>query len=208
VLEQAITDQPFLDVAFGPVAALAWISLGQNEKALAFLRGLHLGRADRAPPAMLRSGTTAAFAVACADLADPSLARIALRFLGDQRQSPAVIDQMGVFYLGARAAHRGRVHAALGDLDAAVAALDSGMAVDHRAGAVVFEIRDGLDLAEALIRRGREGDRPRAVSLLEQVGDAASNRSLESDLARAERLLLRGPRSTVTPLASRPGTRS
>jgi DNA-binding SARP family transcriptional activator len=190
LLEQAIMDQPFLDVAFGPVVALAWISVGQSDKALSFLRGLNLGRADRAPPAMLRSGTTAAFAVACADLADPSLARTALRLLGDQRQSPAVIDQVGVFYLGARAAHRGRVHAALGELDAAVVALDSGMAVDHRAGAVVFEIRDGLDLAEALIRRGRDGDRPRALSLLEQVGEAASKKGLDSDLVRAQRLLL------------------
>jgi hypothetical protein len=139
---------------------------------------------------MLRSGTTAAFAVACADLADPSLARTALRLLGDHRQSPAVIDQVGVFYLGARAAHRGRLHAALGELDAAVAALDSGMAVDHRAGAVVFEIRDGLDLAEALIRRGRHGDRQRALSLLDHLGDTASKKGLDSDLGRAERLLL------------------
>jgi DNA-binding SARP family transcriptional activator/tetratricopeptide (TPR) repeat protein len=190
LLEQAIMDQPFLDVAFGPVAALAWISLGQSDKALAFLRGLNLERADRAPPAMLRSGTTAALAVACAALADPALARTALRLLGDERQSPAVVDQVGVFYLGSRAAHRGRLHAALGEFDAAVAGLDSGMAVDHRAGAVVFEIRDGLDLAEALIRRGRDGDRPRALSLLGQIGEAASRKGLESDLQRAERLLL------------------
>jgi DNA-binding SARP family transcriptional activator/tetratricopeptide (TPR) repeat protein len=190
LLEQAIVDQPFLDAAFGPVLALAWISLGERDKALAFLRGLNVGSADRAPPPMLRSGTTAAFAVACADLADPSLARTALRLIGDHGQSSAVIDQVGVFYLGARAAHRGRLHAALGELDAAVAALDSGMAVDHRAGAVVFEIKDGLDLADALIRRGRAGDRPRAVALLEQIGEAASKKGLESDVVRAERLLL------------------
>jgi hypothetical protein len=64
------------------------------------------------------------------------------------------------------------------------------MAVDHRAGAVVFEIRDGLDLAEALIRRGRDGDGQRAVSLLEHVGHTASKQGLDSDLVRAEQLRL------------------
>jgi hypothetical protein len=77
----------------------------------------------------------------------------------------------------------------LGELDAAVEALETGMNVERRANAITFEIKDGLDLAAALIRRNGPADPDRARSLLEELRKAARKHALEADLVRAEQLL-------------------
>lgn len=100
--------------------------------------------------------------------------------------------------MGARAAHRGRLHAALGELDLAIEELERGREMDRRLGAVVFEVRDGLDLADALMRRGGEADRQRALNLIEQLLPVATSKSLKADQLRAENLLgqlARNPRA-------------
>ena len=192
ILEQAISEQPYLRSAFGPPLALALTDSGRADEARHFLRSLGVGQLDRPPQAMLRSGTTSTLAVCCARLGDPDLAEAALRLLGDDSLSPAVVDQVGVFYNGARAAHRGRLLTVLGRFDEAVSSLERGLDVDLRVQAAVFVNRDRIDLAEALLGRGGPGDRERATELAAQAEADAERMGLEHDARCAGELARRG----------------
>ncbi|HET6810153.1 MAG TPA: BTAD domain-containing putative transcriptional regulator [Acidimicrobiales bacterium] len=189
VLAQAIVDQPYNLHAFGPAHALALVNAGRTDEARARLHSLSLAELDRAPASMLRSGTTATLAVACAEVGERDLCTHALRLIGDDRDSPAVVDHVGVFYMGSRAAHRGRLHLALGQLDDAVPALERGLAVDSRAPAAAFALKDGIDLGESLLRRGGPGDAERARQLVAHARAEAARLGTATDLARAEALV-------------------
>jgi hypothetical protein len=190
VLARATVDQPYLASAFGPALALAQLSAGRFEEAKATLVRLQLIDLQTPPAAMSRSGTTATLAVAAAELGDPDLVAAALRFLGPpESSSPAIVDHVGVFYMGARAAHRGRLQLSVGRVEEAVASLEEGLAVDDRMGAVPFVIKDQLDLASALMTRDAAGDRQRAAELLEAAACAADAHGLVTDAERAAELL-------------------
>lgn len=184
VLEQAIADQPHLLPAFGPPLGLALVEAGRPEDALRTLEQLGVSRLEQAPQAMVRSGTTSTLAVCCYRLGEPELAAAALRLLGDDHESPAVIDQVGVFYNGARAAHRGRLLTVMGRFDEGIAALERGLAVDQRAEARAFVLRDRIDLADALLRRDADGDRKRAESVLRESEADASELGLTGEIQR------------------------
>jgi hypothetical protein len=189
VLARAMVDQPYLAYAFGPALALAQISAGHPEEARATLVQLQLTNVHVTPAAMSRSGTTATFAVAAAELGDPDLVAAALRFLGPPGStSPAIVDHVGVFYMGARSAHRGRLHLAANRLEEAVVSLDEGLAVDIRMGAVPFVIKDQIDLALALMTRNTPGDLARASELFRAAGRAAEAHGMTADAARAAKL--------------------
>jgi hypothetical protein len=189
VLARAMVDQPYLTNAFGSALALAQISAGRPEEARATLGQLQLTNVQVTPAAMSRSGSTATFAVAAAELGDPDLVATALRFLGPPgSSSPAIVDHVGVFYLGARAAHRGRVQLSAGRVQEAVVSLDEGLAVDSRMGAVPFVIKDQIDLARALMTRNRADDLPRAAELLRAAGRAAEAHGMTADAGRAAKL--------------------
>jgi hypothetical protein len=184
-----MVDQPYLASAFGPALALAQISAGHLEEARATLVQLQLTDLPAVPAAMSRSGTTATFAVAAAELRDPDLVAAALRFLGPPgSSSPAIVDHVGVFYMGARAAHRGRLQLAAGRVEEAVVSLQEGLAVDTRMGAVPFVIKDQIDLAQALMTRNTPDDQPRAADLLRAAGHAAEAQGMTADAARAGKL--------------------
>ena len=185
VLVAALVEQPYLAPAFGPALALAQLAAGRREDARATLRALDLTDRPVAPAAMSRSGTTATMAVAAAELGDPDLVAAALRFLGPASSSPAITDHVGVFYMGARAAHRGRLYLAVGRADDAVTSLEEGLAVDSRMGAVPFVIKDQLDLARALAARDSPGDRPRAAALLASAARTAEAHGFVADAKRA-----------------------
>jgi hypothetical protein len=191
ILAKAIVDQPYLAPAFGPALALAQLSAGRPEESRLTLATLHLADAATAPAAMSRSGTTATLAVVAAGLGDPELVASALRFLGPTgSSSPVIIDHVGVFYMGARSAHRGRLLLAAGQTGEAVASLEEGLAVDCRMGAIPFAIKDQLDLARALTARNATGDRQRAADLLQAAHDTARVHSLVVDADRAAKLAL------------------
>jgi DNA-binding SARP family transcriptional activator len=189
LLAAAADDQPYLRPAFGVVHALALTHAGQPDEARAVMAGLGLPGPGRPPTALLRSGTVTALIATARALDDPDLARYGLRLLGDDdRAAPAVTDHVGVFYCGARAGFRGVAHLVTGDLDAAVTALETGMAVNRRMGAVVHGLRTQLDLAEALVRRNAPGDRARLGPLLEAADTAAAGLGLAGDRSRAAAL--------------------
>jgi DNA-binding SARP family transcriptional activator len=188
LLQGAMDEQPYLASAFGPILALAMVHAGQDDDARALVEQLGVTGWATAPEPLVRSGTVGALAEVAVHLEDHALARAVLSLLGDDERSGAIIDQMGVFYNGARGRYRGELQLLLGDETAAIASMRRGLAIDERMAAVVFVLRDRLCLADALIRRGAPGDRDEALLLLSLAHGDAERLALEADLARIDAL--------------------
>jgi hypothetical protein len=188
LIAAAIAEHPYLASTFGVVHALALAQGGRHEDARAVIAALDLVDRERPPAALARSGTVSALVATARELDDVALARAGLRFLGDDDSSPALIDHHGTFYLGARAGFRGLAHLVTGELDAAVAALEAGIVVNERMGAVVHVLRNQIDLVEALTGRDGPGDRARAAALAEVAGATAAELDLTRDQVRAAEL--------------------
>jgi len=85
---------------------------------------------------------------------------------------------LGFCHWGAVARHLGRVEAVRGDLDAAAAHLEEGLARDRALGAVVSVAHGQIELGTVLARRGGEGDAARGARLREEGAALAADLGL------------------------------
>ncbi|MEM7158236.1 MAG: protein kinase [Myxococcota bacterium] len=85
----------------------------------------------------------------------------------------------------------GEVVASLGDLEAAQALLEDAAEMARRREDVRTELRARVRLAQVLIERGRDSDRPTARTVAEQVLETARNHGLRTARRRAQSVLSR-----------------
>lgn len=104
-----------------------------------------------------------------------SALRQQLRGLREQH----VVVALGFCHWGSVARHLGRVEGVLGELDAAVAHLEEGLARDRALGAVACVARGQVELGAALGRRGGPGDAARGARLREEGSALARDLGLE-----------------------------
>ena len=140
-----------------------------------------------------RSGAALA-AEACALLGDE---RLAPRFyeLLLPRDGLCILGGRGVYFRGAVARYLGLLAATMGRADDAVRHLEDALETNTRAQAPPWIARSLLDLARALLARGRPGDELRAVDQLQRAELLARNLGMRSLAAQAtlERFAINAP---------------
>ena len=140
-----------------------------------------------------RSGAALA-AEACALLGDE---RLAPRFyeLLLPRDGLCILGGRGVYFRGAVARYLGLLAATMGRADDAVRHLEDALETNTRAQAPPWIARSLLDLARALLARGRPGDDLRAVEQLQRAELLARNLGMRSLAAQAtlERSAINAP---------------
>ena len=140
-----------------------------------------------------RSGAALA-AEACALLGDE---RLAPRFyeLLLPRDGLCILGGRGVYFRGAVARYLGLLAATMGRADDAVRHLEDALETNARAQAPPWIARSLLDLARALLARGRPGDDLRAVDQLQRAELLARNLGMRSLAAQAtlERSAINAP---------------
>jgi DNA-binding SARP family transcriptional activator/tetratricopeptide (TPR) repeat protein len=140
-----------------------------------------------------RSGAALA-AEACALLGDE---RLAPRFyeLLLPRDGLCILGGRGVYFRGAVARYLGLLAATMGRADDAVRHLEDALETNTRAQAPPWIARSLLDLARALLTRGRPGDGLRAVDRLQRAEPLARNLGMRSLAAQAtlERSAINAP---------------
>ena len=140
-----------------------------------------------------RSGAALA-AEACALLGDE---RLAPRFyeLLLPRDGLCILGGRGVYFRGAAARYLGLLAATMGRADDAVRHLEDALETNTRAQAPPWIARSLLDLARALLARGRPGDDLRAVDQLQRAELLARNLGMRSLAAQAtlERSAINAP---------------
>ena len=108
---------------------------------------------------------TALAAEACALLGDEQLAARLYKLLLP-RDGLCILGGRGVYFRGAAARYLGLLAATLGRREDAVQHLEGALETNTRAQAAPWIARNQLDLARALLARGRPEDKPRAIDLL------------------------------------------
>jgi tetratricopeptide (TPR) repeat protein len=102
------------------------------------------------------------------------------RFLGDRRRAAAIsrllrphagrnVSVGGLVIAGAASHYLAQTRATEGRLDESERLFADALAMNERMGFRLWRARSGLELARMLLRRGADGDDPRARALLEEV---------------------------------------
>jgi len=97
-----------------------------------------------------------------------------------------IVTGSGALCFGSASRYLGLLAAQAGDLDQAVAYLEEGLAQNRSMGARPQVARSYLNLAEALLRRGRAGDPDRALDLLARGALEARSLGMTALATRAE----------------------
>ncbi len=103
-------------------------------------------------------------------------------------------------YLGPVELQLGRAASALGNLDAAIEDLEIATGICGEIGAPGFSVQASVELADALLRRDRSGDRGRALRVLGVAAPNAERLGMVPFVERIDAL-----RSRVSPVASASG---
>jgi class 3 adenylate cyclase/tetratricopeptide (TPR) repeat protein len=169
-----------------PIAlALMHAELGQLEAARTQLGLLAPGGFEAIPRNLAWSSLVALVAEVCA-------------LTGQQDEAAALYPQLvpwaghnivtgsGALCFGSASRYLGLLAAQAGDLDQAVAYLEEGLAQNRSMGTRPQVVRSYLDLAEALLRRGRAADPDRALDLLARGALEARSLGMAGLAARAE----------------------
>jgi tetratricopeptide (TPR) repeat protein len=165
--------------------ALTYAELGQLEAARAQLGLLAHGGFEAIPRNLAWSSLVALVAEVCA-------------LTGQVEEAAALYPQLvpwaghnivtgsAALCFGSASRYLGLLAAQAGDLDQAVAYLEEGLARNRSMRARPQVVRSYLDLAEALLRRGRAADRDRALDLLARGALEARSLGMTALAARTE----------------------
>jgi tetratricopeptide (TPR) repeat protein len=97
-----------------------------------------------------------------------------------------IVTGSAALCFGSASRYLGLLAAQAGDLEQAVAYLEEGLAQNRSMGALPQVARSYLNLAEALLRRGRAGDPDRALDLLARAALEARSLGMTALATRAE----------------------
>jgi tetratricopeptide (TPR) repeat protein len=170
---------------WGIALALMYAELGQLEAARARLALLSPGGFEAIPRNLAWSSLVALVAEVCA-------------LTGQVEEAAALYPQLvpwaghnivtgsAALCFGSASRYLGLLAAQAGDLDQAVAYLEEGLAQNRSMRARPQVVRSYLDLAEALLRRGRAADRDRALDLLARGATEARSLGMPALAARTE----------------------
>jgi tetratricopeptide (TPR) repeat protein len=177
--EAVATSTTLIPAEFGFRASAAAIAAraGHPDRARTVLAELAAGGLAALP----RSSTWLVGIVAVAEtalaLGDLAVAREAYDLLTPYADRP-IMPSLAVVCLGSTQRVLGQIAIALDDVDGAIDHLQRAVDANHRLGNHPFEAITQADLARALLRRDRPGDRDRALALLDVALAAADTMGL------------------------------
>jgi tetratricopeptide (TPR) repeat protein len=170
---------------FGYVAAVASVAVacGHTERARAALDRLTAGGLASIPESSTWSTTMFAVADTAYALGDAVTAHEVFDLLAPYADLP-VMASLAVVCFGSMHRALGIAAMTFGDVELAIVHLEAAITANRRLGNRPFTAIAGADLAVALLRRDREGDRERAVELLRWAAVEASATGMDSFSSR------------------------
>jgi tetratricopeptide (TPR) repeat protein len=170
---------------WGIALALMYAELGQLEAARAQLGLLAPGGFEAIPRNLAWSSLVALVAEVCALTGQvEEAAALYPQLLPWARHN--IVTGSAALCFGSASRYLGLLAAQAGDLDQAVAYLEEGLAQNRSMRARPQVVRSYLDLAKALLRRGRAADRDRALDLLARGALEARSLGMTALAARTE----------------------